>query len=330
MLELKQDKLVFRFPELHKDAVCSIDFQRTLRIPDDNREYPLPPGLGRFPIEHTEDHPSNLPSKWAEHGGVMLPMYQSEALWMNFSGGYPCAIKIATGKINAVTGKQWTNDLGKKPQDYLVVPNQPWLDGYCVQNGLIRQFVAMPLGDGYTAEEQLTGKAEHGGLQIVVYPMKRVHYEEMMKGQSHRNHKDLCFSVHEMSAPSEMGLAPGGLMRQEIYEDEYGFDAWDLDASSRCFVHILNSNQWNNVTGKPIPGSPPSAVDYTEAGLPWFEFYDDKSNPLQGSTKLAGLDSVAAKTLKLGEKPMKNNEAVTPTKINSLGPNTAKVIDGKW
>ena len=25
----------------------------------------------------------------------------------------------------------------------------------------------------------------------------------------------------------EMGLAPGGLMRQEIYEDEYGFSAWD-------------------------------------------------------------------------------------------------------
>ncbi len=261
MLELKQDKLMFRFPELHKDAVCSIEFQRTLRIPDDNREYPLPPGLGRFPLEHTEDHNSKLPPQWAEHGGVLLPMYQSEALWMNFSGGYPCAIKIATGKINAVTGKQWTNDLVKNPQDYLVVPDQPWLDGYCVQKGLIRQFVAMPLGAGYTAEEQLTGKAEHGGLQIVVYPMKRGHYEAMMKRQSHRYHEDLSFSVHEMSAPSEMGLAPGGLMRQEIYEDEYGFDAWDLDASSRCFVHILNSDQWNEVTGKPIPGSPPSAGD---------------------------------------------------------------------
>jgi hypothetical protein len=330
MLELKQDKLVFRFPELHKDAVCSIDFQRTLRIPDDNREYPLPPGLGRFPMEHTEDHTSRLPSGWAEHGGVVLPMYQSEALWINFSGGYPCAIKIATGKINAVTGKSWADELKKKPQDYLVVPTQPWLDGYCVQKGLIRQFVAMPLGAGYTAEEQLTGKAEHGGLQIVVYPMKRVHYEAMMKRQSHRYHEDVCFSIKEMSAPSEMGLAPGGLMRQEIYEDEYGFDVWDLDASSRCFVHILNSDQWNNVTGKPIPGAPPSPIDYTEAGLTWFEYYDDKLNTLQGSAKLAGLDSVAAKTLKLGEKPMKNNGAVTPTKIKSLGPNTAKVIDGKW
>ncbi len=35
----------------------------------------------------------------------------------------------------------------------------------------------MPLGDGYTAEEQLTGKAEHGGVQIVVYPMKAAVYE---------------------------------------------------------------------------------------------------------------------------------------------------------
>ena len=38
-----------------------------------------------------------------------------------------------------------------------------------------------------------------------------------------------------------MGLAPGGLMRQQIYEDEYGLDAWEPSARSRCFVHIINS-----------------------------------------------------------------------------------------
>ena len=59
-----------------------------------------------------------------------------------------------------------------------MVPGQPWLDGFCVEKGLIRQFVAMPLGEGFTAEEQLTGEAEHGGLQIAVYPMKRSIYEE--------------------------------------------------------------------------------------------------------------------------------------------------------
>ena len=64
-------------------------------------------------------------------------------------------------------------DSQRHPQDYMVVPGQPWLDGFCVEKGLIRQFVAMPLGEGYTPEEQLTGEAEHGGLQIAVYPMKR-------------------------------------------------------------------------------------------------------------------------------------------------------------
>jgi hypothetical protein len=330
MIELKNDRLSFRFPELHKDAVCNIDFQRTLRIPDDNKEYPLPPGLGRFPMEHTEDHTSRLPSEWAEHSGVLLPMYQSEALWINLSGGYPCAIKIATGKINAVTGKTWTDRLKKEPQDYLVVPDQPWLDGYCVQKGLIRQFVAMPLGEGYTAEEQITGSAEHGGLQVIVYPMKRERYEAMQKRQSDMILEDVHYSMKMMDAPSEMGLAPGGLMRQEIYEDEYGFDAWDFDSSSRCFVHILNSDQWNQVTGKPVPGSPPSAVDYTEAGLPWFEYYDDKLDTLEGADKLSALDSVAAKTIKLGGKPLKDNEAVTPQKIQSLGSKSTKVTDGKW
>ena len=35
----------------------------------------------------------------------------------------------------------------------------------------------------------------------------------------------------------DMGLAPGGRMRQEIYEDPYGLDAWDLRQSQSllCF-----------------------------------------------------------------------------------------------
>ncbi|MET0102621.1 MAG: hypothetical protein ABW078_12890 [Sedimenticola sp.] len=48
MIELMHNQLTFRFSEVHKKALCSIDFQRTLRIPDDNREYPSP-GPGSFP-----------------------------------------------------------------------------------------------------------------------------------------------------------------------------------------------------------------------------------------------------------------------------------------
>ena len=156
MIEIKQDALFFSFPEVHHKVHLRIGFQRTLRIPDDDRDYPLPPGLGRFPLRHVDDFAKEVPELWLRHGGVMLPMYQSEALWLNFDcrdGTYPFAIKIATGKINAVSGGSWEENLNRRPQDYVVAPKQPWLDGYCVEKGVIRQFVAMPLGSGYSAKQ---------------------------------------------------------------------------------------------------------------------------------------------------------------------------------
>jgi hypothetical protein len=140
----------------------TIAFQRTLRIPDDGRTYPLPAGLGAFPLRSLDDFPATAPASWLQRGGGVLPMYQSEALWISFSARYPCAVKIAAGKINAVSGEAWTAELHSEPQDYVVVPGQPWLDGFSVGEGLIRQFVAMPLGAGDTVEEQLTGRADVG------------------------------------------------------------------------------------------------------------------------------------------------------------------------
>ncbi len=163
MIELRDDQLVFRFPDVHSRAELSIDFQRTLRIPDDGTAHFLPPGLGQFPLHHVDDYRETTPAEWVVHGGVFFPMHQAEATWLYFNGDYPMTVKVGAGKINAVTGRQWRNKLAKL-QDYLVTPDQPWLDGFNVRKGMIRQFVAMPLGEGYTAEEQLTGKAQHGGI----------------------------------------------------------------------------------------------------------------------------------------------------------------------
>ncbi len=322
-IELRDDQLIFRFPEVHEDAELGIEFQRTLRIPDDNREHYLPPGLGRFPLYRVDDYPDNLPDSWEEHGGVFLPMYQTEALWINFRADYPTAVKIAAGKVNAVTGEAWEENLTRHLQDYVVVPEQPWLDGFCVEKGLIRQFVAMPLGKGYTAEEQLTGEAEHGGLQIAVHPMKRSKYEEM-----HRIKLVDCIESTVMCNASrlEMGLAPGGLMRQEIYEDEHGIDAWEKSVVSRCFVHIVNSVTLFKLTGCQPPGKPQTAQDYTDAGLPWFDYYEGDLEALKGAKKLAGLDSVAAVKLKKGEGFLPDNDPVTPAVVKKL--NRSMVREG--
>ena len=285
-----------------------------MRIPDDNREYPLPPGLGTFPLCHVDDYADGLPATWQTRGGVFLPMHQSEAMWINFRADYPMALKVAAGKINAVTGEAWLRDLVADPQDYLVVPDQPWLDGFCVAKGTIRQFVAMPLGEGFTAEEQLTGQAEHGGLQIIAYPMKASVYKEPFEQR---------FEVESSLPPQgavqlkQMGLAPGGLMRQEIYEDYYGIDAWEPATSSRCFVHLLNSLQFSSVTGAPVPTMPPTAKDYSDAGLPWFEHYGGDKAALDGAEKLAGLHSVAAKSWQQGT-PLTGNDPAQPHIVKTV------------
>ncbi|MEI8081320.1 MAG: hypothetical protein WCI74_05685, partial [Actinomycetes bacterium] len=83
MIELRDNELVFRFPQVHQKATFSINFQRTLRIPDDGHEYPLPAGLGSFGLEHVDDFAGTVPASWREHGGVMMAMHQGEALWLN-------------------------------------------------------------------------------------------------------------------------------------------------------------------------------------------------------------------------------------------------------
>lgn len=343
MIELQNDSLSFSFPEVHPSATVRINFQRTLRIPDDDTTYSLPPGLGRFPLRHVDDFAARVAPSWIEHGGVMLPMYQAEAMWLLFDSDhneergtdYPFAIKIATGKINAVSGKPWAAGLHRKPrQDYVVAPDQPWLDGYCVEKGVIRQFVAMPLGAGYTAEEQITGKAEHGGLQIMAIPMKREVFEKRFPKRSRRiglmRDELAMYSVCECCEDSAMGLAPGGRMRQEIYQDKYDLSDWDLDRSGRCFVHIANSMVWRQITGSEPPTTPPTAKEYTAAGLPWFQWYDDKNTALSGSGVLAGMKSVATLGKKKKDVPLPENASVTPGNVVVLRKGMKKGQVREW
>jgi hypothetical protein len=327
MIELRDNGLLFSFPEVHPEARMTINFQRTLRIPDDGNDYPLPPGLGSFPLHHIDDYTGQVPAAWLTHGGVMLPMHQSEAMWISFDSGYieehgtsyPFAVKIAAGKINAVTGKQWQNQLAADPQDYLVLPDQPWLDGFCVKKGIIRQFVAMPLGKGYTAEEQLTGAAEHGGLQIIVCPMRREVFERRFPKTVNMRVSDTEDCVPYLSAcHSGMGLAPGGKMRQEIYEDPFAVEEWDQTQSSRCFTHMLNSLMWRAITGQAPPTLPPTAEYYTSMDMPWFDYYDDAASAVSGSEQLARLKSVLQLGMDKGEKPLPDNGSITPGQIMEI------------
>jgi hypothetical protein len=304
----------------------SIEFQRTLRIPDDGRDYFLPPGLGQFPLRHIDDFGDRVPPSWIERGGVMMPLYQSEALWLNFDGSYPFALKVASGKINAVTGQSWQVGLHRHPQDYLALPEQPWLDGFAVEKGIIRQFVAMPMGVGYSVEEQLSGKAEFGGIQLQLYPMKaRVYFQtEVLPGlpKTLADILKILIPVRRDNYPIRenaecvfaeictMGLGAGGRMKQEIYADPNNLSDWDLETSSRCFVHLCDALVWRQITGTHPPHTPVTAKEYEEAGLPWFDFYRDDVAVLEGSKTLNSVKSVVQIATEKGHAAISGNDPV--------------------
>lgn len=261
------------------------------------------------------------------------------ALWIKFQGvksalrtsAYPFAVKVAAGKRDALTGAAWWpklrgNHMGLG-QDYCVVPTQPWLDGFVVDQGKIRQFIAQPLGKGLTVEAQLDGKEEFGGLQIQVYPMKGAEFDRRFPVRSvgysgRRSYKagletestldlmeiDLCcesatLCTKSASSPTrslcgysaevvDMGLGAGGTMHQEVFTDPFKLEDWDQDATSRTFIHLVNSQGWQQITGDNPPTQPPNRNLYSRYRYPWYDFYQE--GPTQGASSIqSGIKSVS-------------------------------------
>ncbi|KAM0080756.1 hypothetical protein ACKRZS_007079 [Fusarium odoratissimum] len=186
---------------------------RTVRVPESDKEYDLPPGLGRFPLFNIAPFSHILPLSMVAKGGFFLPMYQMEALWIHFhtEGQKKFAIRPYVGGINGLSGESSEGGMASilrqmnpatRKQDYIVLPEQLWLDGIATAPGVINQFVATEMAppqreksqesredgssknrdassdpsihsdthEGASIEWQLTGRDEVGGLQLQIIP----------------------------------------------------------------------------------------------------------------------------------------------------------------
>lgn len=343
---------------LESDSVrigsLTVRFHRTLRLPDDGDSYPLPPSLGTFPVHRVADHADRVPEGWLANGGVFIPMHQREALWLGFQGSRtdPMALKIAAGMRNALTGEAWDERIAAgRRQDYVVVPGQPWLDGFNSGEGVIRQFIAMPLGMGYTAEGQLSGEEKFGGIQLLGFrarpgaipppppePLRAFASADAIAGgpaiygatlgsaggqammatrgaglsRLAAATKSLNARVDALGA--EMGLGAGGRMRQEIHPDPHGAEVWDTSAGGRLFIHIVDAGLYQRITGRPAPETPISARTYAEHGLPWFEEWSDAGD-IAPAPALTGLESVAEKDAANGFSVQDDGSVVVPEHV---------------
>ena len=290
----------------------SISFQRTLRVPDDGRDYPLPAGLGRLPVRNVRTLKSeSIPEAWRATPTSLIPLHPAEATWLSFDGNHPVAVQIAAGGICAGSGLPYVGALSRDPQNYLSTPTQPRLDGFRVDAHTVRQFVAMPLGHGYTVEGQLTGQEKRGAVQIRVVPLTvEALWTHHILPRCDQRWKDLTrpvtryddiletasdsFSIQAcMACCEEAGFGAGGRIRQEIYADPLPRESWDEYAALACENHLILADRWTAFTGEPMPTPPPTPAHYAAAGIPWFD-YISAATPLTTPSSLSGVNSVAS------------------------------------
>ncbi|WP_077797152.1 hypothetical protein [Streptomyces sp. JHA26] len=298
---------------------AAVRFIRTLRLPETGT-HPLPPGLGEFPVRRVADYADTVPEAWRARGGVMLPVYLREAMWLSFAGTTePAALQVGVGKVCAVSGRPWSDRLSRDPQNYVVLPRQPWLDGINSGAGTVRQFVAVPLGMGATVEGQVTGEEVWGGVQMQAFPLNdrelaRWREEERRRAETLRARgirpRSAFGTAMPMAAPPAPGAAPapaggapqrsapamglgvGGSMRQEVYQDERPLTDWAERPAGRVFVHLVTPPEWRRITGEAPPPSPVDRAAYTRAGLPWFDYYDQDAQDLAPAEPLQDVKPV--------------------------------------
>jgi hypothetical protein len=264
-------------------------------------------------------------------------------MWISFGSVVPHAVKVAIGKVCAITGKPWSEALIDSPQNYIVAPPQPWLDGICVKKGRIRQFVAMPLGMGYTVEAQVTGEERFGGIQIKAFAAKpgRVpssHGRCAPMGAGFGFPGAPPPAACAAPAPAQrlrksgaMGLGAGGTMTQKIYPDPYGIDVWDPTETGRVFVHIVNSDLWREITGEPAPSTPVTAREYQKYGFPWFELYDEAACALGATGTFNHVKSIKEIDEEKSTVPLQDDDTVEPGVIKKLYSMAKHLVrDGNW
>ncbi|KAK5659860.1 hypothetical protein OQA88_13323 [Cercophora sp. LCS_1] len=135
-----------------------ISFMRTVRIPEDNKIYKLPPSLGNFPLFDVRPFSERLPASMATQGGIFLPMYQLEAMWINFQckKGRRFVVRPYLGGVNGTTGEHVLGDMAS----LLRKMNQLSID-----QDYIRIWVK-----GASIEWQVTGRDSVGGIQLQTIP----------------------------------------------------------------------------------------------------------------------------------------------------------------
>ncbi len=266
-------------------APVQISLRRTRRllVGDRDQVHNLPPDLGPAQVASVADFADRLPSEIVTQGGIMVPMQPEEAFWLDFRKARtyrPSVIMIAAGKVNALTGEYWSEQLApaaierrlgvsgsvSTAQNYLHIggkgPTNPWLDGWRTADGKVRQFVCAERGCNTTVEGQITGAEHTGGIQILFMdahldmfptanrPQPMAFGGEITRCSVIRSAAHLGDIGARSTVMRSMGVAAGAQIRQELVPSPYPLVTWDPTATAKIFVHLIAAQDWIEITGR--------------------------------------------------------------------------------
>ena len=209
MIEVKNNNLVFAFPEVNPAAELCIHFRR-----NDGSEEPVPV------VSHPDDDGFMLKGQ-----GVLVmhlrPKIAFEEFWYGTGAKkvrFPFAVLLTVGGRNALTGEQ-SSSLIRSPQNYFASPPQGGIDGYFVGGRVL------PFRSGDVSPQERTR------LAITVFPVKKETWDHWMF------QKSLSGWTHPVI--NGLTLSYGGERKCEpIYEDLCSFGDWDQTRAAKASVWL--------------------------------------------------------------------------------------------
>ena len=155
------------------------------------------------------------------------------------------------------------------------MPAQPWLDGINAGDGFIKQFVAMPLGMGYTVEGQVTGEERHGGLQLVCFDPKPGRFPDQppRAGARRARRRDVFAGMIPPArpprpAPRRWAWPPAAACASTSTPTRTASTRGIRTTTAACSCTSSTASSGREITGEPLPPTPVDAHTYTNAGLP--------------------------------------------------------------
>ncbi|HEY7499419.1 MAG TPA: hypothetical protein VH740_12960 [Vicinamibacterales bacterium] len=220
-----------------------VSLVRTTRVPDDGREYPLTAHHGEFPLRSALAYPDAAPANWVEGRDFFAPAHEAEAFFVAFEGGRPHAVQVDADGTNAISSAPAGAPLNDNPQNYVVCPPQPWLDGFHDGQRRVRQFRAN------------VDRAGGSGLTLIVFPAHRTALAKF-----YTSAKGVIYDQRETFDGSDR---KGGLVREAIVPDPLGIDSWDRDRALVVRIHFVDVKWFSEVTGEPLSPPPPAPPAYS-------------------------------------------------------------------